>query len=78
MNIVSLSKNLKILSNRGYALLETSKTLRTPFSVPMNATLPSLLTSKAVGFEKNVILESWLKEVASQMAALQSSEIVIN
>jgi len=46
------------LSNLGYALLETSNTLRTPFSVPMNATLPSLLTSKAVGFEKNVILAS--------------------
>ena len=58
MDIVSLSKNLNILRSLGNALLETSNTLKTPFSVPINATLPSTLTSRAVGFEKKVILAS--------------------
>jgi hypothetical protein len=55
IDMVSFSKKRKIFKRRGKALLETSKTLRTPFSDPMKATLPSTLTSKAVGLEKKVI-----------------------
>jgi len=69
IDIVSLSKNLKILRSLGKALFETSKTLSTPFSEPINATWPSTLTSTAVGLEKKVMRASWLKFVASQMAA---------
>ena len=58
IDIVSLSKNLKIFKSLGKALFETSKILKTPFSVPIKATFPSTLTSSAVGLEKKVMRAS--------------------
>jgi hypothetical protein len=61
------------LINLGIALFDTSKTLTIPLSELTKTTFPSLLASRAVGFEKSLTLASYVPDVPSHTANDKSS-----